>query len=124
MSNEQVHTRIVFPNDVNPLGALFGGTAVAWMDQAAAICALREAGKPVVTAAIDKVEFSLPIRVGDLVEVRARVHRWGRHSVAVEVDLVRLGPRGTKSELCTRGLFHMVAVDETGRPVLIREEGD
>jgi len=118
-TEKQVFTKIVFPNDANPHKTLFGGTAIAWMDQAAAIVAVKASGKPVVTVAMDKIEFSVPIRVGDMVEVRAGIKDWGKHSVTVVVDLVRIGPTGGEDELCTNGIFYMVAVDEKGHPILL-----
>ncbi|MCS6858295.1 MAG: acyl-CoA thioesterase, partial [Sandaracinaceae bacterium] len=60
-------TELVLPQHSNALGTAFGGTILAWMDIAAAICAQRHAGCIAVTAAIDDVTFLSPMRVGDIV---------------------------------------------------------
>ncbi len=64
---------LVFPTDTNSLGTIFGGTLVAWMDKVAAFAAIRRARCTVVTAAIEGIDFRVPIRQGDLVELFARV---------------------------------------------------
>jgi uncharacterized protein (TIGR00369 family) len=106
----------VFPTDTNPQGTLFGGQLVAWMDKAAGIAAMRQARRTVVTAAIENISFHLPILVGDLVELEARVVSVGRTSMVVEVEVWREGPFGTDREQCTVGRFTMVALDEERRP--------
>ncbi len=106
----------VFPNDTNPQGTLFGGQLVAWMDKAAGIAAMRRARGQVVTAAIENIEFKVPILVGDLVELNATVVGVGRTSMRVEVEVFREGPYGVDRELCTIGRFTMVALDENRRP--------
>src|SRR5690606_28961178 len=79
---------IVFPDHTNHLGTLFGGQALAWMDKAAFIAASRYARSTVVTARSDQVDFSRPIRQGQLVETIARVVEVGRTSIQIEVELV------------------------------------
>lgn len=106
----------VFPTDTNPQGTLFGGQLVAWMDKAAGIASMRQARQTVVTAAIENISFKVPIFVGDLVELKARVVSVGRTSMIVEVEVFREGPFGTDRELCTVGRFTMVALDENRRP--------
>jgi acyl-CoA hydrolase len=106
----------VFPTDTNPQGTLFGGTLVSWMDKAAGFAAMRRSRTTVVTAAIDNIEFGVPIRVGDMVEVTARVTDVGRTSMKVRVEVRRENPIRGESELCTVGSFTMVAMDAERRP--------
>ena len=91
---------IVFPDHANHLGTLFGGQALAWMDKAAFIAASRYARRTVVTARSEQVDFRLPIRQGQL----------------VEVELIAEDLLGGERELCTRGRFTMIALDGRGRP--------
>ncbi len=107
----------VFPTDSNPRGNLFGGTLVSWMDKAAGFAAMRRSRTVVVTAAIEDIAFSVPIVVGDLVEVNARVISVGRTSMRVRVQVSKENPITGTSELCTVGHFTMVAMGEDGRPV-------
>ncbi len=75
--------QLVFPTDTNHLGNLFGGTLVAWMHKAAAYTAIRRAKSTVVTAHIDSIDFKVPIKQADIVEVTARVEEVGRTSMQV-----------------------------------------
>lgn len=116
--------QFVFPGDTNHLGTLYGGTLMAWMDSAAAVAGVRRAGSAaVVTAAVDRLEFRVAIREGELVELVARVESVGRTSMRVVVDVHREDPVTHDRELCTTGVFTMVALDREGRPTAVRSEG-
>lgn len=110
---------IVFPEQANHYGTLFGGTALNLMGKAAVIAAARRAGASVVMAASDRVDFYQPIPVGQLVELCANVERVGRSSMTVRVDVISETISTGGRELAMRGRFEMVAVDDDGRPVAI-----
>ncbi|MFZ5635314.1 MAG: acyl-CoA thioesterase [Pseudomonadota bacterium] len=110
---------IVFPDHTNHLGTLFGGQALAWMDKAAFVAATRFARRTVVTARSEQIDFHVPVRQGQLVELVARVSEVGRSSMQIEVELHTEDPhRGTR-KLCTRGRFTMVALSSFGAPEAI-----
>jgi len=112
----------VFPGDTNHLGTLYGGTPMAWMDSAAAVAGVRRAGTAaVVTAAVETLTFRVVIRQGELVELVATVESVGRTSMKVRVEAHREEPVSHTRELCTEGVFTMVAVDENGRPTPVRD---
>jgi acyl-CoA hydrolase len=108
---------IVFPHHCNHLGTLFGGQALAWMDKAAFLVASRFAGRTVVTARSDRIDFKQAVRLGDIVELAAAVTAVGRSSMNVRVSLLRESVPGEAQKLATIGEFVMVAVDEAGRAV-------
>lgn len=118
-----VETRreIVFPNDANHLGTLFGGRALSMMDVVASIAALRTARKPVVTASIDRTDFKAPVYVGEFAETVGRVVRIGRTSITVEVELWAENPLTGERRLSTVANFVMVAVGPDGKPVPVRD---
>jgi acyl-CoA hydrolase len=68
-------TEIVLPNDANPLVALLGGRLMHWIDLAGAMAAHRHSRSHVVTASVDRIDFLVPVRVGDLVILRSSVNR-------------------------------------------------
>jgi uncharacterized protein (TIGR00369 family) len=111
---------IVFPEQTNHYGTLFGGQALALMDKAAFIAASRYARRAVVTASSERVDFHVPVRQGQLVELLARVVATGRTSLTVEVKLYSEELLSGERKLCTQGRFVLVAVDPEGRksPVL------
>lgn len=77
--------QIVLPPHTNALGTAFGGTVLAWIDICAAMAAQRHSRSSVVTASMEAVDFIAPIRLGDLVCLRATVASVGRSSMIVGV---------------------------------------
>jgi uncharacterized protein (TIGR00369 family) len=107
---------LIMPNRTNPYGSLFGGHALGLMDHAGWVAATRCARRTMVTVALDRVEFKVPVRAGQLVELVARVARVGRTSVTVEVDMYAETVATGERRLATSGTFVFVAIDEEGRP--------
>jgi acyl-CoA hydrolase len=112
---------MVFPEQANHYGTLFGGHALSLMGKAAFVAATRRARAPVVMATSEKIEFHTPVRVGELVELTARVDRVGRSSMTVVVDLVSEVLVSGRRCLAVRGSFEMVAVDSAGKPTPIAQ---
>lgn len=110
---------IVFPDHTNHLGTLFGGQALAWMDKAAFIAATRFARSTVVTARSEQVDFHVPVRQGQLVELVARVSEVGRSSMQIGVELHTEDALAGTRRLCTRGRFTMIALDGDGQPTRV-----
>ena len=107
---------LMFPPDANMHGTVFGGKVLQMVDKAAAVCAMRHAGRICVTVAMERVEFLYPIRVGTFLIVEARVNHTGRSSleIGVEVyseDLIKGTRVHTNSCLVT-----MVCVDDKNHP--------
>jgi acyl-CoA hydrolase len=78
---------LVLPNDANPLGALLGGRLMHWIDLAGAIAAHRHSRTYVVTAAVDHIDFLVPVHVGSLVILRSSVNRVFHTSMEVGVKV-------------------------------------
>lgn len=107
---------LVFPNDTNPRGTMFGGKVMAIMDKIAAIAAARFCGKSVVTASTEAIVFKKPIQQGDRLETVGQVVWSGRTSMVVKVDVYAENPRSGEYAHCTTAHFNFVALDEEGRP--------
>lgn len=110
---------MVFPEQTNHYGTLYGGQALALMDKAAFIAASRYSRRAVVTASSERVDFHVPVRQGQLVELLARVVATGRTSITVEVDMYSEDLLTGERKLGTHGRFVLVAVDAGGRAVPI-----
>lgn len=106
---------LVFPEHANPGGNAFGGFVLGLMDKVGSYAAIRHARKRCVTVRVGEVVFEVPIKIGDLLEVVAKVVRVGRTSLTVEVEVYRENLREPKV-LATKGNLTYVAVDEQGRP--------
>jgi uncharacterized protein (TIGR00369 family) len=86
--SETTISELMMPNQVNNLGHVFGGVLLSLVDRVAAVAAMRHAGRPTVTASIDRVDFREPIYAGELVTCSARVNYVGRTSMEVGVKVV------------------------------------
>jgi acyl-CoA hydrolase len=107
------------PQSQNVAGTLFGGVLLGFIDRAAAFCAMKHAGRPVVTKSFDEVEFNEPIYIGELVVAHASVNFTGHTSMEIGVKVFAQNPI-TGSERHTNTCYAtFVALDETGRPVRV-----
>lgn len=116
-------TKLVFPQDTNPIATLYGGTAMKWMDEVAFLTATRFARRQVVTVSMDRVDFKTPIPRGNIVEMIGEVTRVGNTSVTVTVSILREDPLSGDQQLAIQGELVMVAVDEKMQPVRVVPEG-
>ncbi|CCG08629.1 acyl-CoA thioesterase [Pararhodospirillum photometricum] len=116
-ASESRFVEMVFPEQANHYGTLFGGTALNLMGRAAFIAATRVARQPVVMAASERVDFRVPVKVGQLIELVARVERIGRSSLTVSVEMLAETLTTGERILAIQGRFIMVAVDAEGHPV-------
>jgi acyl-CoA hydrolase len=107
---------VVLPNDANPLGNMLGGKVMHLIDIAGAVAAHRHARSQVVTASVDNLDFLYPIRVGELIVLRAHITRAFHTSMEAEVrvyleDYLTGERRQTSSAFVT-----YVALDAAGKP--------
>ena len=108
-------TELVLPQHTNPVGSAFGGAILSWIDIAGGICAGRHAGRTAVTVAFDDVHFITPVRLGDVLNITARITFVGRTSMEVWVDVARERYDGN-SEHANTAFVTFVAVNAAGEP--------
>jgi acyl-CoA hydrolase len=108
---------VVFPNTTNHYGTMFGGKVLDLMDRAAFLAATRFSNQAMVTASTECIDFFVPVKQGDIVELVAKVVYSGQTSLTVKVDLFSENPIKKQREHASQGYFHMVSVDENGRPI-------
>ncbi len=116
--SKTVMTEIIMPNDTNPLNNLMGGNLMRWMDIACGICAGKHCEAHVVTASVDHVSFTKPIKMGDVITLTASITRAFTTSVEVYIEVFTSSIKGGASEMSNHAYFTFVAVDdETGLPI-------
>jgi acyl-CoA hydrolase len=115
--------QVVLPNDANPLGYILGGTVMHLIDMAAAIAAHRHARRVLVTAAVDGLHFLHPIKVGDLIILKARVTAVWTTSLEVHVEVFSEEMVTGRRQMTSRAYLTFVAIDRAGSaiPSLILE---
>ncbi len=108
--------RLMLPEHANQLGAVHGGEVMKAADEAGAICAMRHARRPCVTVCVDSMEFHSPVRVGQLLNCRARVTWTGRTSMEVRVQVEAEDVIAGQVTLANSAYIVYVALDGMGKP--------
>lgn len=109
-------TELVLPNDTNLLGNLLGGRLMHWVDIAGAMAAQRHCNSIVVTVAIDSVDFKHPVKMGEMVSLKAKVTWVGRTSLEVVVDVCSENYLSGEKKHTNKAYLTFVGVDSNGRP--------
>ena len=117
-------TKTVFPGRTNHHNTLFGGEALAWMDEAAFVCATRFCRKPLVTISSDRVDFKEPIPAGTLVELVASIKELGNTSLVVEVNVFVESMYKDDKHKAISGSFKFVALDDDMKPTPVLNNVD
>jgi acyl-CoA hydrolase len=102
--------------DANTAGNVHGGTVMKLCDEAAALAAIKHSRHRVVTAAMDRMAFLYPIRVGELVTLSAAVNAAWRTSMEVGVRVDAENPRTGEVRHTNTAYLTMVALDDDGTP--------
>ena len=121
--------QVVLPNDANPLGFILGGTVMHLIDIAGAIACHRHTRSLLVTAAVDGLQFLNPIKVGDLIILRARVTATFTTSLEVEVEVFSEETLTGARKMTSRAYLTFVAIDRAGArvpvaPLLLETDED
>lgn len=117
---------LTMPADTNQYGDIFGGWLLSQADVAGATIAIARSRGRVATAAVNEFHFLAPVRVGDLVELHARLLHEGTSSMTVEVDVrARREARPEDEQQVATGRLVYVAVGADGRsrPLQTNETG-
>jgi len=110
-------TELVLPNDTNGLNNLMGGRLMHFMDIAAAIAAQKHSNSSVVTASVDNISFSKPIRIGNTVTITAFVTRAFSSSMEVYLEVTAEDIPANRKVQSNRAFFTFVAVNRSGNPI-------
>lgn len=91
-----IQTHRVFPFDLNPFGALFGGKLMSLIDDAASISVSRHCRRGAVTTSLDNLNFLKPLKENHSVCVETFVS--GVHHKSMEVFVKVVGEDLTTGE--------------------------
>jgi acyl-CoA thioesterase YciA len=116
---EKLLQAVAMPADTNPAGDIFGGWLLSQMDLAGGILASRVAKGRVVTVGIDKMNFHLPVFVGDVVSCRGEIIKKGKTSIQLKIEVWVIRKFETETLKVTEGIFSYVKVDLNRKPTLI-----
>jgi acyl-CoA hydrolase len=108
-------TELVLPNDTNTFGNLMGGRLMYWMDIAAALTAMKHCSTPVVTASVDNLSFHVPILLGNVVHIEAKVSRAFNTSMEVHINVWGENPLQQRKYKSNEAYFTFVSLDPQGK---------
>jgi len=115
LSEEIQNWTMVFPNQANPNGNMFGGALLAIMDTTAAMAAKRYSQLEVSTVSVEAVHFAKPCFVGDNIKTTAKVIAVGNTSMMVKTESFRdIGENRLQS--CVTAFFNLVAFNQQRQP--------
>jgi acyl-CoA hydrolase len=112
-------TELVLPNDTNLLGNLLGGKMMHWIDIAGAMAAQRHSNRIVATVSVDSLEFRQPVKMGDMVILKARLTWVGKTSMEVLIKAYTENIKSGTVTLSNKAYLTFVALDDDGKPVSV-----
>ena len=114
---------VMMPRDTNPMGTIFGGIILSFIDQAGVVEAHKHTSQRLATVAMHEVKFLAPVLVGDLVSFYTETVRIGTTSITVKVtvearraDIPHEPVRVTQAEVV------YVAIAEPGKSVPVTRQ--
>ncbi|MDZ7311974.1 MAG: acyl-CoA thioesterase [candidate division KSB1 bacterium] len=110
---------MVLPNDANILGNILGGKVMHLVDICAATAAARHCRRPVVTASIDYLEFHHPIKVGEMIIVKAALNRAFTTSMEIGAKVWSENLLTGARQHTSSAYLTFVALDDHGRPTQV-----
>jgi acyl-CoA thioesterase YciA len=112
---------VMMPQDTNPMGTIFGGIILSYIDQAGAVEFRKHSDKKMVTVAMHEVKFLAPVLVGDLVSFYTETVKIGTTSLTARVTVeAKRGKATHETVRVTQAEVVYVAVDDRGNPVPVR----
>ncbi|WP_097461305.1 acyl-CoA thioesterase [Mangrovitalea sediminis] len=107
------------PGDVNFGGKVHGGAVMKWIDQAGYTCAAGWSGRYCVTVYVGGIRFFRPIRIGEVVDIDAKIVYTGKTSMQIAVDVHAADPQSRERHRTTHCIVVFVAVDDSGNPITV-----
>ncbi len=114
--SETTLSEVMMPVHANHYGSVHGGMIIKLVDEAAFVAATKHARKNVVMASMDHMVFKHPVKIGDVLNIRARLCYVGRSSMDIEVEVEAEKIKEGRSLKIGSAYLTMVALDDRGKP--------
>ena len=109
----------MIPSYANFGGKIHGGILLSLMDKVAYASSSKHAGTYCVTVSVDKVEFLVPVEVGELVSLHASVNYVGNSSLIVGIRVEALNVKTGITKHTNSSYFTMVAKGDDNKPMMV-----
>ena len=117
--SQSERSEIILPADSNSLGNLFGGRLMQYIDLCGAMAANRHARSSVVTASMDHLDFVSPVKVGELLILKASVNRAYKTSMEVGVRAMVEDVRQKRLRHVSSAYLTYVAIGKDGKGIVV-----
>jgi acyl-CoA thioesterase YciA len=112
---------VMMPRDTNPMGVIFGGIILSYIDQAGAVEVRKHSDHNMATVAMHEVVFHAPVFVGDLVSFYTEMLRIGTTSITVRVTVqAHRSVNPFESVLVTQAEVVYVTINQAGKPIPVK----
>lgn len=110
-----ITTKLCKASDIGFHGNLFGGTMLAWLDEAGAAysCQLAHSTK-MVTRYISEVQFCKPVKIGRIIKIYGESIKIGNTSIKIRLEARSHNPHTSKQKIVCSTDMVFVRVDEDG----------
>jgi len=112
---ELITTKVCMMRDIGVHGNLFGGTMLAWLDEAALAytCQVADSSR-MVTRSMSEVVFEKPVKEGRIVKIYGEVIRMGNTSISVSLEARSHNPFTGRQKVVCQTKMVFVQIDEEG----------
>jgi acyl-CoA thioesterase YciA len=117
-----INKKIVMAKDIGIHGNLFGGTLMAWLDEAAAAFATEFCYTPnMVTVRVGELIFKKPVKAGQHLRIYGQVENLGTSSITLNLEARKYNLySGEETIVCSTNIT-FVRIDDDGTPTAIGE---
>lgn len=113
-------TKLLQYKDINGQNRLFGGRLMEWIDEIAALTAMRHCGGLVTTCAVDNLRFKYGAYINEVIVLIGKVTYVGNTSMEVRVDTYVENIETGIRRAINHAYLICVHVDENGKPIPVR----
>jgi acyl-CoA hydrolase len=118
-ASQSERAEIIFPGDANPIGNLFGGRLMQFIDLVGALAATRHSRGIPVTASTDHIDFVAPVKVGDILILKASVNRAFNSSMEVGIKAMVEDVYAQTFRHVASAYLTFVAFDQKGQRIVV-----
>lgn len=113
-------TKLLQYKDINGQNRLFGGRLMEWIDEVAALTAMRHCGGLVTTCAVDNLRFKYGAYINEVIVLIGKVTYVGNTSMEVRVDTYVENIETGIRRAINHAYLICVHVDNNGKPTPVK----
>lgn len=113
-------TKLLQYKDINGQNRLFGGRLMEWIDEVAALTAMRHCGGLVTTCAVDNLRFKYGAYINEVIVLIGKVTYVGNTSMEIRVDTYVENIQTGIRRAINHAYLICVHVDDNGKPVPVK----